>query len=290
MSYFLLILSVLTSTGKSVIFKKIGLNSSSVRQLAFSNCLSFCFAALITIGFTGFDFVGLKNISQFSLFMSVLFAICTVLTYLTQIRAMALGPTSSTMLIYSCGFLIPIFWSALFYKEPISTIQILSILILLLALFLIINPQKGMKFSTAWLFFSLLSMIGSGGIAVLQKVHQRSAFADEFSLLLSWAFLFATVMLSVILLLLPKAEYTSAKDGGRFRRAALSGLFVSMLNILNLRLAGRIPAVVLFPTYNVGSIILSGMICAILFKEKTEKKQRVGFAVGCLAILLIGIF
>ncbi|MBQ4110527.1 MAG: hypothetical protein IJC74_06540 [Clostridia bacterium] len=42
--------------------------------------------------------------------------------------AMSLGTASSTMLICSCGFLIPIFFGAIAYNEEISVIQIIAIL------------------------------------------------------------------------------------------------------------------------------------------------------------------
>lgn len=290
MLYFLLMISTLMATGKSVIFKKIGTDTSSTKQLLLFNSFSFVLATIIAFISTGFAFEKLICISKFSLVMSVLFASSIIITYLTQIKSMAMGQASSTILIYSCGFLIPIFFGVFCYGEEISVVQIISIFVLLLSLFLIINPRRQAGFSVKWLIFSILSMIGSGTTAILQKIHQRSSFADEFSLMLFWTFLFASIVLFVIALIIRHVEQPKKITKNDIGSASLSGIFIGILNILNLRLAGKLPAVILFPTYNVGSIILSGIICAFLFKERNTKKQNIGFAIGCIAILFIGLF
>ena len=290
MLYLLMILSTITAAGKSVIFKKIGVDSNTKTQLIRLNSTAFFVSAIIAVAATGFNVLKLINISGFSFMMALLFAFSMIFTYLTQITAMALGTASSTMLIYSCGFLIPIFFGAICYNEAISVIQIVAIVVLLISLFLIINPEKNEKLSLKWLIFSLLSMTGSGTIAILQKIHQRSEFADEFSLLLSWAFIFAGAILMIIATIFSKKENAPKITKKEISVASLSGIFMGLLNLLNLRLAGKIPAVILFPTYNVGSIILSGVLCALMFKEKNSRKQIAGFIIGCIAILFIGLF
>ena len=67
------------------------------------------------------------------------------------------------------------------------------------------------------------------------------------------------------------------------------GLCVGFLNILNLTLAGKLPAVIQFPIYNIGGMILTGVLGAILFGEKNTKKQLIGFGIGCVSILIIGL-
>lgn len=290
MKYILLALSTLTAAGKIVIFKKIGVDSESMKQLLKMNGISFLIGAFMAVAATGFHFEKLIHISSFSFCMSLMFAASMIITYISQMIAMSLGTSSSTMLIYSCGFLIPVFFGTVCYHEKISIIQILAVFLLLAALFLIINPEKGTKLSVRWLLFSVLAMTGSGTIAVLQKIHQRSEYAGEFSLLLSWSFLITGAILFVIMSVLPKTEKRERITEREAINAVISGVFIGLLNLLNLRIAGKIPAIILFPIYNIGSLILSGIVCAIVFKEKNGKKQIIGFAMGCVAILFIGIF
>ena len=290
MLYFLLCLSTATATAKSVIFKKVGVNIQSTKMLAASNSISFLTAALVALIFGGFNFSALLNISPYSFVLALFFAISLVTTYLAQIRAMSLSNASTTSLIYSCGFLIPIFFSYFAYNETVSIVQVVSIVFLILSLVLIINPQKSEKISLKWVLLSVLAACGSGTTAVLQKVHQRSLFANEFPSLLTFAFTFAAAFLFVISLFLKREESEPKLSSRNAVTSVLSGTFVGALNMLNISLAGKIPAVILFPIYNIGSTILSSVICAVMFKEKTNRRQIIGVCIGLVAILFIGIF
>ena len=217
--------------------------------------------------------------------MSLLFAFLVIFTYLSQIKAMSLGNSSATMLIYSCGFLIPIVFGALQYGEKISLMQYIGVGLILPALFLIINP-KGGGFSLKWVFFSFLSMTGSGLTAVFQKIHQKSEYADEFVSLITLEFTFAFLALLVLILLKSKNSLPSSKIAFT---SATNGVFIGVLNTLNLRLSGKLPAVVVFPIYNIGSLVLSGIILSVLYKEKLTKAKLLGLVLGIVGILFIGI-
>lgn len=292
MLYALLALSTLTAAGKTILLKKIGVDAGSTRQLFASNAASFLFAAFFSLLFSGFRLRTLFNISSYSLSMAVLFALCVVVTYLSQTKAMSCGNGSTTMLIYSTGFLVPILFGSIFYRETVSVVQLLSLGLLLIALVLILRPSSAarIKPSLTWIFFSFLSAFGSGMIAVLQKIHQRSSQADEFALLLTWEFIIAGTVLSLITALLTKPSAQSSLTKKRLLVAGCSGFFVCALNTLNIRLAGKLPAIIVFPIYNIGNLILSGVLCAILFREKISRRELLGFGIGCVALLLIGIF
>lgn len=288
--YFMLAISTAAAAGKAVIFKKIGVDSKSTKQLVASNALSFLFAALLTLAFSGFRFGKLLSISPFSFLLAVLFAVCMIFTYLTQMKALSFGNGSSTMMVYSCGFLVPIVFGALAYNEHISLVQFFALLLLILSLVLIINPKQSGKLSISWLVFSFLSALGSGMVAVLQKIHQHSPFAKEYSEVLVWEFIIAAAASAVITNFFHKnAEKTTVTKKQVFT-SSINGTFLCVLNTMNIQLAGKLPAVIVFPIYNIGSIVLSGVMCALLFKETVANREIFGFVVGCAAMLLIGLF
>lgn len=290
MLYFLLVISTLISSGKAVIFKKIGVESKYINQLLALNSLSFAVASVTVFAISGFNFNSIIRISPYSAVMSAVLAFFVTITYLSQIKALSYGNTSATVLIYSCGFLIPIIFGTLVYNEKITFGDIFAVALLLISLFLIITPENNTAFSLKWLLFSGVSMAGSGCIAVLQKIHQHSQFANEFISLSVLEFIFAAVILTIITYIVPnprKRLIVSLKD---VSAGALNGLFIGVLNLLNLTLAGKLPAMILFPIYNIGSIVLTGFLCTLIYKEKNTKKEAIGFAIGCIAIIIIGIF
>lgn len=290
MLYFLLAISTLMATGKSVVFKKIGVDSKSLRQFLRFNGLSFSVAALTALALSGFDFNTLFRLSPYSAVMSVLLALSITVTYLAQIKALSLGNSSATMLIYSCGFLIPVVFGAVSYKETLSVADLFAVVLLIISLFLIIAPEKRTKISFKWLLLSLIAMTGSGCTAILQKIHQHSPFADEFMGLSILEFIVAAIILSLLTFLAPKVSQCRRLTRKEGAVGALNGIFLGVLSLLNLNLAGKLPAIILFPVYNIGSIILTGILCTILYKEKNTPKGIIGFAVGCIAIMMIGVF
>lgn len=289
MIYLLLILSMLMSVGKALSCKKIGVVSGDFKSLMSTNSGVFLVAALCVFATLIGDLNSILNISSYSLMLSLAFAGVMVFTQATQSVAMAKGSSSSTILIYSCGFLIPVVWSSFVYSEPISVAQYGGMAILLVALYLIVAPGKMGVFSVFWLVFAVFAMTGSGVTAIIQKVHQHSDFAHELRVFLMYTFVFCSAM-SFLLSKIPfGGKPSSVKGSKRLTISVVSGLFVGLLNILNLTLAGKIPAVILFPVYNVGGMIMTGVAGALIFKEKNTPKQIWGFVIGCVAIAVIGL-
>ena len=289
MDYLVLILSMLMSVGKALSCKKIGVVSSDFKSLMTTNSGVFLVAALCVFASLIGDLNSILNISRYSLLLSLVFAGVMVFTQATQSVAMAKGSSSSTVLIYSCGFLIPVVWSSFIYSEPISIAQYIGMAILLASLYLIVSPDKQSGFSPIWFVFAILAMTGSGITAIIQKVHQHSEFKHELKVFLMYTFIFCSAFSYILSKITRSKNNTSIKVGKRLTISVVSGLFVGLLNIFNLMLAGKIPAVILFPVYNVGGMIITGVAGAIIFKEKNTKKQIIGFIIGCVAIAVIGL-
>lgn len=289
MIYMLLLLSVVTAAGKAITGKKVGADSKTLKLVFRLNCLIYAIALVVIFLSMYPNFSAILSLSSYSLTLAVVFAAVMLFTQITQIKAMSTGSSSVTVLIFSCGFLIPTFYSAIVYNEAISPAQLPGIGLILVSLFLIINP-KDAKFSPAWLLWSVLSMTGSGVSAILQKVHQKSPYADELSPYLAAVFVVALLFSVIGWLLLPRKASDPKLGKISPVPAIISGLCIGSLNILNLYLAGKIPAVIQFPVYNIGNMILTGVLGALIFQEKHTTKQFIGFGVGCLGILLIGLF
>lgn len=320
MNYLLLFLATLTSSGKAIICKRIGAGDNGPKRTFLLNSGIFLVASLpvLVIAILDGGFIA----SGFSVALAALFALTTVITQLTQIGAMKYGTAALTTLIYSAGFIIPTVWSHFAFGEIISPLQLVGIGVMLIALYMIINPGRSGRVSFLWLIFAILSMSGSGANAVLQKIHQRSALSGELYEFLFAALAFASVLCLVLGLTL-KGDAGSKKEltddisikskvenmqwhaadistNGKVKKRGFtprdlgfilfSGACIGALNVLNLTLAGKLPAVIHFPIYNLGSMILTGAAGALIYGERINKIQLIGFAIGCAAILIIGLF
>ena len=287
MYYFLLIIVTATASFKALICKRLGTDGGGVRRLLALNSVIFLIATLPVL--LSVMLGGGFYLSRYSLGYALVYGATLVFTQLCQITAMRYGTTSMTTLVYSAGFLIPIVFSYFSFGEDITWVQLIGIAVLLCAIYMIVNPKGG--FSVRWLIFALMAMCGSGATAVVQKIHQRSEFAGELPSFLAVVFLTAATICFVTHLFMPRAACDERSVSVKTTLfPVVSGLCIGFLNILNLTLAGKLPSVIQFPIYNVGSMILTGVLGAILFKEKNSRTEIIGFGLGCAAILMIGLF
>ena len=313
MEYILLIVATLCATGKTLACKKLGTPDQTGKRskLYFKNSLIFLTATIpVLIANLINDISALFTVSLFSLLLALVFGGIMVYSQTTEIKAMELGSASLTALIYALGLLIPIIYGRVFLKEDITLIQYLGMALIILALVFIISPKKDGRLGIVWLLFSLLAMVGSGGAAVVQKIHQSSEYKGELLPFIFVSLLFASLLFAVLgfTMKIKEVEYgdktaknvsvdcekasTYPSKTDRIKNVAfilLSGTVIGGVHIINLFLAGKLPAVIQFPIYNLGNMILVGVLSSIIFKDRITRSQLIGFAVGCVAILMLGL-
>ena len=291
MEYLLLTAATLCASGKALFCKVVG--STSGRRMYLANFKSFAVAAGIAAAFVLAKEGNAFRVSPFTMILSAIFALSVFFSQLNQMKAMAEGPATLTTLIYASSFLIPIIFGAVALDERISPVQYVGVGLMLISLFLMVWQKDTQKIHWRWLLFAMLAFLGSGINAVLQKIHQASDYRDELT-----GFLFYALMLSGILSLAVYLLYPGKRETEREEQQGLMqklspvplGICVGFLNFLNLMLAGKLPSVIQFPVYNIGSLILTGVISVIIFKERLSGQKLAGFCLGVLAILLIGLF
>lgn len=295
--YLLLILSTLMSTGKAIFCKAIGTEGGSKKEKALLNFKAFVVAFLSALLFTIKDIGRLFEISAFSFVLSIFFGLSIALTQIFQSKALGQGPASTVTLIYACGFLIPIFYGLFFWGESVSLFQWLGIVLLLFSLTLCLIKKEKHRELSSWIPVAVAAMIGSGASAVFQKTHQYSEFSSEISFYLLFCLFFSSIFTGIAYLF--TGDEQSVKKEAVDKKRAFSknfiipvclGICVGVLNFLNLILSGNLPSVILFPIYNVGSMLLVILLSAIIYKDKMTMLQKIGFLLGIAAILLIGLF
>ena len=290
MYYFLLVISTLAGTVKSLSLKKFGKEFSGGRDFYL---LNFSMLLLASLGIGAYTLFVEKQfqISAFSIFLAFLFGLSIVLSILLEAVAMKHGPVSMTALIYALGLVFPIIFGSVFLSEKISVMQIFGMMLAFFALYFIVNPEKNSKINLVWLFFAVTASLCAGFNGIFQKIHQSSDHKSELYAFIFLALLFASVFSFIAALFAKnkKSQPIIKKLASSYKLIVIGGIAIGLVNILNLILAGKIAAVIQFPIYNIGGMILTGLGGRILFKEKMSKKQVVGFVVGCVAILIIGL-
>lgn len=236
--------------------------------------------------------------SNYTLVSAIIFGVITALGCVFSLAATGIGPLSYTTVIISSSTVITALSGCIFWHEQIKITQIIGIA--LMAVCLVCSVKKDdvqTKTSLKWLFLCLIAMLFSGGVGIMQKVHQTSEHASEL-----YAFLVISFEISTVASLITLAFSIRRDIGHVFINSAgspskiclmiaivgaASGICVAACNAINLYLSGQMPSAVLFPILNGGSLAIVVIASMIIFREKLSLKQWIGIILGGVAVLLL---
>ena len=285
MAYLLLALSIVLSTGRNLFSKKLSDVKFGTRPFFLCQGVLFLFGAVALL------ILGDGTFGRVSFYIFVCAAVYGLLLILAQwfyTAALAKGNTALCSTVYSLGFIFPTLSGAILWSEEFSFLDFAGILCAVSAIVVSgLKAQAREKASKSYYFIPLvIAMLASGGLGIVQKVQQKSAYADQKSIFLLIAFLLAAEISLSFALFTKKAD----SDPIRPRKLAVAsciGLFFGCCNLLNTSLAGMLDSAIFFPTLNIGVILLS-MICGVVFfKEKIKRRELTVLILGLSSILLL---
>ena len=295
-TYFILAISMAAALAGSL-FRKAFSNKGSETMLArhiFNAGVSFI-SALILWVWSGFDI----SMSVFTLILGIIFGLVVAIQHIANLQAIETGPLSYTSVIISLSTLIPALSGAIIWKESISTIQMIGMVLLAVCLILSVNKDTGgKKASMRWLIFCGIAFLFNGLIGVMQKWHQSSDHASELNAFLVIAFasslLYSLISALIIVFTQRKAE---TQKNASIIKASFAPVLIFMMLVcgagsainhkLNLFLSGVLPSAVFFPMVNGGGLILVTVCAVIFFKERLTIKQWGGLVLGIVSVILL---
>lgn len=254
-------------------------------------CLS---AAVILLCWGGFG-----ASSVFTIVLGVAFGAVTALQGITNIAALQVGPMSYTSVIISFSTLISSLSGVMFFDESLGWAQIVG-MVLMLASFVLAakSDVDEKKANLKWLFLCLIAFVATGGIGVMQKVHQSSEYRDELNAFLIIAFVSSAVLCAFFAALMKRREsrFADEKEKGKNGKRQVwlllgimiaSGACVAVNNKFNLYLSGVMDSAVFFPIVNGGGLVLTTLAAVLLFKEKLSTKQWIGVVLGIASVVFL---
>lgn len=234
-------------------------------------------------------FGGCGAASRQTLWLSLAYGVLLLVAQWGYTAALKTGKIAVCSTVYSLGFVFPTLSGSLFWNEPLSAFDGLGILAVIPAV-LLSGRRKGQsaerKMDNRTIFVPLLlAMAASGGLGILQKLQQKTAFAAESASFVAGAFLFAGAV-SLVCSLAGKPNENAVP-----RKTALAaggiGVAFGCSNLCNTLLAGMLDSALLFPVLNIGGVLFSILVGWLFFKERLTKRDRAVLLLGLLAVLLI---
>ena len=283
----LLLLSASLASIKNIIVK--GLSGFSVKKREFFGvqALIFAFGSVVLIFVNIFDFQGF---SAFTALSALAYGIMLIGAQWFYTLALTMGKTAICATIYSFGFVVPTLSGRIFWDESLSFFAVLGIITVFPAL-VISGMGKSKKESETeskkYIFYLIIAMLCSGGIGIVQKIHQKSEYANQKSTVILCAFLLGLAVSLIFFFTAKKGERQI--NSKTVRICGFVGTIYSICNLLNTYLAGVLDSAIFFPAINIGAIVISMLLGIIIYKEKLTKKDIVVLCLGAIAIALVNL-
>lgn len=285
MLYFILVIVLLCAVGRNIISKAGGDRFSGIVNTLGTNVMSSALA-MIVIGLGQPD---LRLINGEMLVLALFYAAFSMLSPCLYIVAVGYGNVGVCSLIFGCAFLIPTLFGMVYNGESPDVLFIVGVALIILAVVLVTG--KITRGGLRCLIPVTLAMVASGSLGVVQLLFSRNHSAELQNEFIFVAFTFSFIISLTLSLIMRKVKGTAMKrpDLKYFLLGGALAICIVTQNRLALLLTGALPAIILFPTTNGGTIALSCVLSALIFKEKFGPRKIAAVAAAVLAIVLINI-
>lgn len=274
-------------------------NGRTQKDYYYFSAVTSLVAAFAIFALSGFD----CKLSIYTLLISIAFGVATLSSTVFSLSALKIGPWAYTTVLTSLSTIIPTLSGAIFWNETIDLLKIIGITLMVASFIFSVfkkNVEKDEKKATLrWFILTLIALVSTGIIGVLQKVHQSSSHKNELAMFLVISFLFSSVFSFALAFLSQKKEMLALQGNTPktptnkkllfkiLALFALVGVCSALNNIINLHLSGVMDSAVFFPIVNGGNMLLVTSLAAIIYKEKFSILQWVGIACGIASLLCL---
>jgi len=284
-----LLLSILASTFIFVIFKLFNRFKINTFQAIVVNYMVACTSGLIAFdGTVNFSEIPEYDWFYYTIALGALFIIVfNLMASTTQKSGLSVVSVATKMSV-----VVPILFGLLYYKESLSFLKIVGIILALLAVYLVsIKSEAGLKINRRSLYLPVLVFLGSGIIDTSLK-YLEEAFVAENDVPIFSATIFASAGLIGILIVLIMVIRGKIKLQ---LKNIVAGICLGVPNYFSIYFlvkalrTGLLDSSGIFTVNNVAIVMLSTLIGILLFTERLQKKNWLGIVFAILSIFLIAL-
>lgn len=180
------------------------------------------------------------------------------------------------------GLLVPMTVSVLFFREIPTWMQITGFCLAVAAIVLINLKSEGDRKGFRWQLLAMLLICG--GADAMSKVFERMGPASLSDPFLFYTFLVALVLCAVLVAI--KKERPGIRELLFGTAIGIPNFFASKFLLLALK---ELPAVVVFPSFSIGAMLLTTLVGVVFFRERLTKLQWLALLAIIAALFLLNI-
>ena len=183
-----------------------------------------------------------------------------------------------TTIFMKLGVLLPTIMAVVVFHETLSGLQLIGFVLAIFAIILI-NFEKGELHSGGKKALLFVSLFLSGMCDAMSNVFEQMGTPINKD-----GFLFATFAAACLVAMLNMFKEKNKMT----KKDALYGIVIGIPNYFSARFIllslGQMPAVLVYPTFSVSTIVVIAFVSLVVFKEKLSVKKL--FAIGIIALAL----
>lgn len=259
------------------------LSSSRVSGNVAMLAVNYMACTLIAAGYAGFGTLlpAVPGLGK-TVLMGAVHGTLYLLSFVLLQRSIQKSGVVLSSLFQRLGLLVSLAASVLLFGELPTALQTAGFLIALAAIVLI-NTEKGTDFRGAGAGLVVLLVLGGMG-DTMSKVFEtwgESALAPQFLF-----FTFATALVLCTGLMLQKKQRPGWRE-------LVFGVLIGIPNFFSARFLlyalERLPAVVVYPTFSVATILVVTLAGVVFFKERLSPRRWAALAIILAALVLLNI-
>ena len=289
MGYALIMLSTVLFGGQFIALNAYqDKNKKTFRSILFF-CLLFSFTvAFIFVSLNGF-YVGF---SVYTLLLSLTAAVIQMSLQVAGIKALSMGRVEIYSLFNVAGGMsIAYIFGITYFHEEIKILHIIGLILIFLCLFIPIIFERKEGGKTRWLFWLICALVfaANGFFGTVNKIHivsnQGLSIREYMFYVYSWIFVISLLSLLVTSIKrVDKVKPLFNAQGILF--ALLYGVLNGFGMFMQYMFADTIPASILFPLSNAGTIVFSLIIGSIVYRKKPKLQDLIQLAIAAAGMVL----
>lgn len=235
-----------------------------------------------------------ESVSLFTVLLALAFGAVNAAQTVATVAALRHGPLSYTSVIVSLSTIITALSGLFFFGEGLALTHLFGIAMMVATFILAVEKKEGeKKAGIKWFLLTMVAFAACGGVGLMQKTHQSSAFKEEINafLLIAFAFSFLFSLVASFFFLPGQKKEVRALSRKTWillgAVAVLSGVALALNHKFNLYLSGIMPSAVFFPLVNGVQLIAATLVSLFLFRERLSVKQWIGMAIGAVAVIVL---
>ncbi len=268
--------------------KQYNLKTQTPNAILFSAITAFM-ALLFFVFTSGFDLQFTAKLVPYS----ISYALGYSAAYIATVLAVRYGSMAIASLILSFTLIFPTFYGVIVRGDDLGLIQILGFVFLFSAMFLSKSHStaEGKKVSPKWVICVVIAFLGNGVCSIASNM-QVDFVAKPVGLDYKHEFMIIALLVSTVLLLvcgLVSSKNIKTDIISCTKYSSINGICNAAVNLISLTLIGKIPNTVLYPTSSGLGMIVTFIMCFVIYKERFRKRQYLGYGFGVISIILLNL-